>query len=326
MLRIEQVLTQRRFQPHLSCQIIYEWEDVLAKVLGVPLADDFHTCNLAYRVLRRLSPAVARFGKTNRPSLLFEMFAGRDNGNDKETIIPAIIDFFVREREDLCRFYASYKRNPIVLISSREAYEFLKAEGCPLKIYHWGLSLADKWVSNDFHREEKRFDAIVCGRQNPKLSEWLDRYALSHRDFNVLKRVRENGKWLCRSSLTGEAFESETREQYMGLLRMAKIGLFSTPSMDNGKPAANGFNQVTPRFLEYIASGCHVVSRYPRNADTDYYELLRMTPNVESYDQFEKELDRMRTEPVDEVLYAQYLKKHVTSRRAAELAALLKKA
>lgn len=102
------------------------------------------------------------------------------------------------------------------------------------------------------------------------------------------------------------------------------IGLYSTPGMDGCKIEANGYNQVTPRFLEYISCGCHVLARYPDNEDTDWYDLQTMAKRINSYEEFEIAVDEARKNPVDMKLYSDYLAKHYTSVRARELEALLK--
>lgn len=93
--------------------------------------------------------------------------------------------------------------------------------------------------------------------------------------------------------------------------------------MDVGPLRSNGFNQVTPRFLEYLACGCHIISRYPDNPDTAYFNLAGMSTRVDSYQAFEETFDRARTIPCDMAGYASYLDKHYTSVRAEALASII---
>ena len=85
------------------------------------------------------------------------------------------------------------------------------------------------------------------------------------------------------------------------------------------------FNHVTPRFLEMIAAGCHVLCRYMPNADTEYFELSRFCPSIESYEQFEKLMNKALKESIPIDQYKQYLKKHYTSVRAQQLKDILSK-
>ena len=89
--------------------------------------------------------------------------------------------------------------------------------------------------------------------------------------------------------------------------------LYSTPGIDGGEEKTRGLSQVTPRFLEAVSSGCHVLSRYKENSDTDFFDLNRITPHISSYEQFESEFDRAIEEDVDMKVYAEYLSKHYTS-------------
>ena len=95
--------------------------------------------------------------------------------------------------------------------------------------------------------------------------------------------------------------------------------VYSTPGIDGGETRTNGFNQITPRFLELIACGCHVIARYPSNPDTDYYEINKFCPNIEDYLQFEKRLDYCLETEVNLDNYRHYLLKHYTSVRCKEL-------
>ena len=105
----------------------------------------------------------------------------------------------------------------------------------------------------------------------------------------------------------------------MEMMRKSRVGLYATPGMDGGREHTNGFNPVTPRFLEYIASGCHVLARYPKNSDTDYYELDKMSTRVESFGEFEKAMDDLRNKEVNIPHYSRYLANHYTSVRVQTL-------
>ena len=85
------------------------------------------------------------------------------------------------------------------------------------------------------------------------------------------------------------------------------------------------FNHVTPRLLELLAAGCHVLCRYIPNADTEHFELDKFSPSIETYEQFEKMMDEALKSPIDKEKYANYLKKHYTSVRAKQLEEILAK-
>ena len=303
-------------------QIVYEWEDVLSRALGLDLADDFHSSSLPLRALRRLCPAIARSTKSDVASLVFEMSAWRDIGNDKSSIVPCIIDFFIRDERELRRFYRSYRRNPLVLVSSMEAFEFLKERSCPMNIQHWALSIPDKWIP-DCPVTGKLYDVAIMGRENPVLMGYLEQYMRKNPRVSCVRRIRTQSGFAYRSDSDGKIYPGASREDYMRVMRMARVGLYATPGMDGAKPAANGFNQVTPRFLEFISSGCSVLARYQENPDTRYYGLSEISPSVETYEQFEHQMEIALSARVDFDMASVYLRRHSTSVRAQELKEIL---
>ena len=114
----------------------------------------------------------------------------------------------------------------------------------------------------------------------------------------------------------------ESHDDYMALLRRSRIFLYSTPGMDDSKPT-NGFSQVTPRFLEAIASGCRPVMRYFDNPDPRFYGLDGFSPSVESYEEFAMIADKALSGPVDLKAYESYLASHYTSSVARDVASCL---
>ena len=307
---------------HFAYGLVFEWEDVIARELGWNLVDDVRQ-SWAYLILRKLSPWASSFCKPSAPCFVFDMSADRDLGNNKNTIVPCVIDFFLRSKKDLKWFYNSYGRNPLVLISSKEAYDYLVANNCPLNIRHWALSIPDGWVSKG-PVARKKYDVAIMGRTNPTLKNFLDEYRNRHPSLHCVSRILKDGKLYYQDSLSGELIAGNGRACYKQIIQAAKVGLYSTPGMDGANPNANGFNQVTPRFLEYIAGGCHVLARYPKNSDTEYFNLRSFSPSIESYEQFERELEDRLATPVDETFYSSYIAEHVTSVRAHQLLNIFK--
>lgn len=57
-----------------------------------------------------------------------------------------------------------------------------------------------------------------------------------------------------------------------------------------------------------VASGCNIIARYKTNADTDYYELEKFCQSINTYEEFEKEMDKCRIKGPDMTFYSSYLK------------------
>jgi hypothetical protein len=114
------------------------------------------------------------------------------------------------------------------------------------------------------------------------------------------------------------------RADFIGLLKRSRISLVSAPGLDDDKIRTGGFSPVTPRFLESASCGCHLIGLYPQNADFEYYGIKEICNAVASFDEFKKvTLDYLnKTNPPD---FTQFLEKHLTSNRAAELLSKLYK-
>ena len=300
-----------------------EWEDVFSELLNAPLYYD--NWKKRDKTIFWKIPWLASYFQTNVPSFTFVMLPNASpHGNNKKNIIPCMIDFFCKGNDDLQRFYHRYDKNPLVLISSKEAYDFLVSEKCPLNIRHLALSIPNKYRIDGETPREKSYDVVMLGRQNKVLMAFLELYKQKHPSMTYVHGVEEGNRIVYRDSEGRDLGRLESRADYMGMMRKSRVGLYSTPGMDGGENRTNGFNQVTPRFLEYLVSGCHVLARYPKNPDTDYYEMEKMSTRIESYEQFETAIDRSLVTDVDLKLYSDYLAKHYSSERVRTLQCYLK--
>lgn len=322
-MKLQQILSRRNFNNNVFYDLVYEWEDSLSHALSVPIVDESPLCQNKYVAFM---PFISCLFTRGKKSLSFEMTANigrsRQWGNTAD-IIPLVIDFYL-EKKDLPHFVRCHSRNPIVLISSKEAFDFLQSQNFPLRIAHWPLSISDKYRIEYTTKFEKKYDLVLMGRQNPILQKFLEQYALSHKDFVYVYRKQRNGDFLYFTSSGTELGAINTRSEYINLMRSARCGMYATPGCDGGEDRTHGFNQVTPRFLEYIACGCHILARYPQNSDTDYFELENFCPSINTYEEFARKMDIYRKTEVNMAYYSDYLKKHYTSYRAMQLTEILK--
>ena len=312
--------------------IIYDWEDILAEGLGIDIIKrtEFEfgfdeKCRKIYRYLH--IPFYRIFNPSDRKRgnavIMFDASTKKQDGiyNNKK-YIPCIIDYFLDE-SSYQLFLKAYSKNPFILVSSKEVYDYLTEKKCPLKIYHFPLSLPDDFQPAE--GIEKKYDLVMFARQNPLLVKYIDKYEKEHPDFTLVRRKYENDHYIYYLSSTGEVVsEGDTREQYINLVRSSRIAVYTTPGMDGTRMDANGWNQVTPHFLEEVAGMCHIIARYPENADTQWYEMDQICKCVGSYEEFAQLVDRYRNESVDYEKYTRYLKKHYTTQRAALLKEILR--
>lgn len=297
--------------------VIFEWEDVLSSILKMPLRNHF-TCFRSVGALCYRMPFLAPIFKPRRLCFSYNIYSWDIFRANYKSIIPCIIDFYLTQDREFDEFYRSYDKCPLVLISSREAYEVLRKRNCPLKIAHLGLSISDKYSLSDVNFDAKDIDAAVVGRTSKVLLDYCKRYADDHPEFCYVYKDAGGGYVDNKGRFVAKA---ENRAGYMSLLRRVKVGLYSTPGIDGDRRVV--YNQVTPRFLEYIVSGCHVLARYSTNPDTDFYEMSSIAPHITSYEHFEATMDWALSTNVDVECYNKYLCKHYTSARAMELAQIL---
>lgn len=326
-MTIEKVLTRRWFADRKSYDLVYEWEDQLAEQLNVSLGfcPAFEVSNSTkswQRILFTCFDFLSRPFLTHKLALNFEMNPAfrRSKTINRGNVIPWIIDFYIREPKELRLFYERFNQHPIVLISSKEVYDFLIEQHCPLRITHLPLSISDKLRITPDTTFKKEFDVMLMGRQNPVLLSWLEQYRQTKK-MTVVSCKREKGHFNYYTSDGTFVGNADSRDGCIALLKKTKIALYSTVGLDEDSRSkrSHGFSQVTPRFLEYISTGNHIIARYADNSDVDYYEMSRICPNIETYNQFEEQLDKALSEPVDMKLYSEYLEKHYMSERIKQL-------
>lgn len=331
------LLTKRKIMKNASnnkkyCfDIVFDWEDLLAKGLDIDIITrsetEFSFDNWCRKVYQKTKIPLFRVfnwfdWKRNPSVLMFDVSTKRQDGiyNNKK-YIPCLIDYFLDE-EEYQSFLKAYSRNQLVLVSSREVYEYLLERKCPLRIRHFPLSLPDDFKVSG--KIEKKYDLVMFARQNPLLVKYIDRYEKEHPDFILVRRKYENGHYIYYLSSTGEVVSiCDTREEYIALVMSSKVAVYTTPGIDGTRTDANGWNQVTPHFLEEVAGMCHIIARYPKNADTEWYEIDEICQCVESYEEFSCLMDQYRKEEVDYKKYKTYLEKHYTSQRVKLLKEIL---
>lgn len=320
-MEIARILTCRNLDVRFFWQIVFEWEDIFAKNMKLSLWEEPQVARNPHAFRLPILGDLVTMGKGN--VFRYDLSAGNYNFWNTKRILPCIIDFNLNMKR-LPEFEYAYRKHQMVLISSLEAYEMLKEHETKLNIGHLPLSLSDKYRITPSTKIEKKYDLVLMGRQNPILMEFVHEYAKRHTDFvYVYKPESEQGftYYTSRGEMVGNIVD---RDQYMGLIRQACCSLYSTQCVDEGPKWRNGYNQVTPRFLEIIASGCHVIARYKENPDTSYYEIDQFAPMCDSYTDFERQLDKARNEEVDMEKYTKYMEKHYTSVRVAQLEKILK--
>ena len=320
-MEIHQIATKRSWQHNYAYDLVYEWEDIFSELMNVP----FHFEKaFIYNRYFKLIPFLPTLFQTKALTLEFEMSCISSHWftNRKRNIIPFIIDFYPQEKGlyGLEMFNRLYSIHPVVFVSSAEVYEYLMSLGKNLKVNvkHVALSLSDKYRLDPKKTIHKEYDLVLMGRQSPVFLDYLERYKQTHPDFLYVYNKRINGKCLYYTSNGILIDDINTRTKYMTLLKKARCAFYTTPGIDSEKNT-NGFNQITPRFLELLSCGCHILARYEDNADARYYEIDKFSKKIETFEEFESALDYGRNNKVDLNWYSKYLEKHYTSTRVNQV-------
>lgn len=319
-MKIERILTQNIISRRKSFDLINEWELQIKSAFNCKYAIDFD-----FNTTKKIPGLIMKVSKllgTKKMSLVFVMnpeFA-REGINNKSNIIPWIIDFFPTNDGIIERFVRKYNKCPLVLISSKQVYDYLKKVNCPLNLAHLPLSIPDNMRITQFTVFDKQLDVVLMGRQNPLLLEWLNKYNETH-SISVVTLKKEEGHFNYYNQEGEFVGNADSREGYLSLLKKSKLGLYSTVGLDGDRRGnkAQFFSQVTPRFLEYVATGNHIMARYANNSDVSYYNMGKICRNLNDYAEFEEEMDKALREPVDMQLYSEYLEKHYTSNVISQL-------
>lgn len=346
LMKIATILTSRSFEKNPNYHLIYEWEEDLAAGLAVPVVDakplrrklaiNRYTKkvynSLGSRTLEKVNNLVESSNGLLKASqdynLVFELYVETEpNFTTSAKAIPILIDFW--KHTNLTQFYKIYGHCKLVLVSSLEAYEYLKANNCPLNIAHFPLSLSDRYRMAPGVVYPKKYDILLAGRLNIRtnqvLRDYLEAFILKYPEVEYLYQQEINGEYYYASSKTGAVVgKFQGRQDYIELLRASRISFYSTPGLDGGEKRTGGFNPVTPRYLELLSAQCQLVGRYPKNEETDFYELPKVCPNVGSYEEFEATLlNYLNQKESSFDVHRDILDKHYTSRRAQRLLELL---
>jgi hypothetical protein len=317
------IISKRNFHNGGAHHIVYMWEDSFTELLGVKIVGINGIIRFIDKVLTKLNLNFLGFFNTANAFYFSMVETGKSNMFNARNVIPCVVDFYIEEN-NFNQFFKSHSRNPVVLISSMEVFEKLKRTNHPdvYKYKHLPLSLPDKYRITGSTKFEKKYDLILLGRQDSLLESFVKKYEKRHTDFNYLYRKAENGGFSYIDSKKGFLFNSNRHDDYVNLTSLGKVSLYSTRGLM--EKSANGYNQLTPRFLELLSSGCHVIMRYPENEDTKFYKLSQFGPSCESYDLFESLMDKYLKLDVDMNFYSNYLENHYTSVRVEEFNHILK--
>jgi hypothetical protein len=324
-MKIKGILSERNRFRYRSYQIVYEWEDTFSKSTGIPVVPINGVPSWIVNKFKRIRADklpiyLERLCIVRNYYLYMQMTADiRLQFSNSKRIIPYIIDFWLRDNE-LEAFLSLYQNSKAMLVSSLEAYETLKSKNPKQPLYHLPLSIPDQYIKSERINKPRKFDFLLAGRVNPLFMNYVKQYATENPDVEYVYQEMKNHQPLYFSNKRGELTEDYLdREKYAELLSDAKFSFYSTPGKDPSKEGANGYNQITPRFLELISSGCIVFGQYADNEEAEFYEMNKFCCQINNYEEFKSLVNYYSIEThINEQKsnYIHYLNRHCTSQSA----------
>lgn len=301
-MKLSKIYSTRNSNNKVYSDLIYEWEDDYAKELNIKIYSYLAIIDKLFRYFFKFSQKIhlgrilQYLDSKRKPKsyvLVHELYPRSYFSHQVFcNKIPIIIDFDYGV--NLASFFETYRNCKLVFISNLEAFHYLNKNNCPLNIAHLPLSLSDRHKIDKNHPRKTEFDVIMV-RPNNVFLDYLERFALEHQDFEYVIRKWDDSKLYSNnvyySNKKGVIGEFSERDLYLNLLRKAKVALYSTPGLDD--PNTRFMNHVTPSLFEFVAAGCKVITRFPKNHETDFFELYELSPSVNSYEEFEYQLGKI---------------------------------
>lgn len=339
---IREVLQRYNLAHEVFYDACLEWDEELAKCLNIPVrqviigrADNTaKNISISRKIISFIKDfqCVKDFARYLMPHLQqniieplsvgFVMSPVRTGFMRGTNCIPIFLDVF--SKADFVSVIRQTKGFKIFYVTSRDAYNRIKAKDPSSNVRYMPLSIADKYYSENFAAYRNKYiDVFMPGRGNPILHQYMLRYSAEHPNIKYVHRS-ENltpGNWQCSSTDGTITLPLNTREEYIHVLSSAKVSLVGCSGIDNVRGDSNGVCFVTPRFYESAVLGCALLGRYPDNEEFTELNMRKYCPNITSYEQFCQELERALAQTPEE-LYAQnkdFILNSLTSKRAEQI-------
>lgn len=319
------ILSERGYMHWASWDVVYEWEDIIAKNSGCKIVT-FRTgikgkfIRRGIRDINKLCRKEQKYRITDkeRIRLLFVMSAAVYKDLPTKNIIPVFLDFPEKMVEVIIR---ATNELPVFFVTCKDIYNILKEKGLE-NVRYMPLSISDRYYRQEI--PDKSIDVIQFGRKNKILHDYMLRYCKEHRGTEYVYQTRD-GSLTYLSTTRGNIGRFNSRKEYMDLIRTCRCSLVSSPGCDRGRSDEFGkIDFITPRFYESAACYCHLIGRYTENEESREIGISEICPCVSEYAQFEEILDNyLCAEEYDWSKQKKFVAKNVTSNRVDYLKKVL---
>jgi len=335
------ILTARKWNNYFPLQVVYEWEDILAKELNIGIDESslIEINEITGRKISSLGQKIIRNSfLSSQIDSSFNFFARKypqhyflsfflyplpinNHYIYSNQVLPILLDCF---SDVIDKVPVYFKKSKILFLTNLEVFEYLKHSEIGHKIVYLPLSISDKYYTGQM--PTKDIDVLQMGRQNPVLHEWMLALVKKFPAIEYVYSVMKDNVHTYFSTTKGWIGPAENRQEFMKLLSRAKVSLLSSPGVDGGQVRTGGLNPVTPRFFESAVSYCYMAGRYAtEGADFKYCKVADVCPHFDDYETFERTIPEMVNTPFRQKdRYNKFIDLHLTSKRASIVSSALK--
>jgi hypothetical protein len=307
------IISKRAINKHQVYDLVYEWEDDLASGFNAKIIKRpayffcYRIFSVPIKVINKILNKTISFDflttlmddiwlklfdtDTDRIYLRIDIFPVKEKyfqlARAKKKVIPWIIDF--DKSVDIKNLENVYNEYLFVMVSSKNAVDYLKKNNCSLKIKYFPLFLPKKraFIKGQF-LNDKRYDLILPGRPNKTILKWLKVFSKEHSLFEYFTYSDIDNRNVYISN-KGGVVPCKSRKQYLSLLKKCKIGIYSTQGVDG---SIVSLDHITIKLFELISCGCLVIGKYPETEDSKSMLLTGIISKADSYTDFSMTLKK----------------------------------
>lgn len=312
-------ISERLHQHWPSYFVVYEWEDVFAQN-GIKIKCQSRLSAFINKVMNKVFKGKLNNGKVKyfrynkkQVDFVWVMNAASYKKFAKKGYVPIFLDFAVNMVDEICQ---ATKYLPFYFVTCLDIYNILKSKGSE-NVYYIPLSISDKYFTESV--PEKSVDVIQFGRKNSILHEYMMRYCNDHPQVEYVYQSGD-GSLTYESTTRGNIGRFDKRKDYFDLMASCRVSLVSSPGKDSSRDFG-GIDFITPRFYESAINYCYMLGRYTENEESKLIGIDKVCPHIESYDEFEKNMDMyLKDKDFSKTYeYKEFIKNNVTSKRLEEI-------
>lgn len=300
-------------------QNVYEWEDAIQKVLGIPIKR-MNPLKKIYLQHRKSDNIYLRNDLSKDVYLAYIVNVDSAKLYVDYNCVPIFADVFTYTADKLAEIT---KDCQMFFVTSWNMYQYLK-NNCGCKNVYYTLLPVSDLLENQIPID-KKLDVVQFGRQNKKLHEWMLKYV---EEYPNVEYIYREGNWKSinyYSTKRGSIGEIRTREQFKKMLGLTKVCLVSARGKDEAE-GEKGYDFITPRVFEAAAARCQLIGRYSDGHDRQYCGLDEICSCPETYEDFREALSVKLKNYNNTQGYQEFINKNKASIRIKEVLELIERA